>query len=214
DLEILVHEPIPAGKFEHVSAWGWYNEFPHWNWYGNEGELLTVTVYSRNEKIKLVLNGNEIGIHEVDKSKLSAVFQVPYASGDLIAIGLENGKEVSSKSLKTTGKPYQLVVTAEQENLNGNPDLVYFNVEVQDENNVLVPTAVVPVEFELEGDGILQAVGNGNPIDLKSFQQTKVNTFKGRCQLIVRVNENAKEIQIRAKSTTLEEAIAILKRTN
>ena len=51
---------------------------------------------------------------------------------------------------------------------------------------MLVPNAEIPVEFEIEGNCKLQAVGNGNPTDMKSFQQPSVKTFRGKCLLIVR----------------------------
>jgi beta-galactosidase len=38
-LEMLVHAPIPEGRSEVVSFWGWPNEWKSWNWQGNEGKL-------------------------------------------------------------------------------------------------------------------------------------------------------------------------------
>ncbi len=58
-------------------------------------------------------------------------------------------------------------------------------------------------QLELEGPGILQAVGNGNPTDMKSFQQPRVQTYKGRYQLSVRSGRDPGKIVVHAKSPGL-----------
>ncbi len=206
DLEMLVHVPVPNGQKEIVSFWGWPSEVKNWNWEGNEGKPLQVSVYSNYDQVRLELNGKPIETRNVShETKLTATFVVPYQPGNLTAIGLKNGKEISRQTLKTAGKPAKLKITAERNTLSaGIDDLAYFNIEVIDESGNLVPNAELPVEFNIEGDGELQAVGNGNPTDMKSFQQRSVKTFRGKCQLIIRPFEEGGEIIISAKSEGLE----------
>ena len=105
----------------------------------------------------------------------------------------------------TAGKPLALKNTAKSNTIAANlSDLAYFNVEVVDENGILVPNAVVPVKFEVQGNIRLQAVANGNPIDMKSFQQQHINTNRGMCQLIVRSFGSKEEIAINATSEKLK----------
>jgi beta-galactosidase len=206
DLELLVHSPIPAGRKEVVSFWGWPDETKNWNWYGNEGTPLQVSVYSRCDEVRLELNGEVIGTKDIsEETNLTAKFEVPYQPGELVAIGLNDGKEVVRQTLKTTGKPAQLKITAEENTFPGvQNDLAYFNIEVLDENGLLVPDAEVPVEFEISGPCTLQAVASENPKDMHSFQQPFVNTFRGRCQLIVRLSNEPGEINVSAKSEELQ----------
>ncbi len=223
DLEMLVHAPIPEGRKEVVSMWGWPEEWKSWNWEGNEGKLLQVSVYSSCDQVRLELNGQVIGTKDIVKENskvtqmdnpfaqrnnnaLTATFEVPYQAGELVAIGLNNGKEVVRQSLKTAGKSAALKISAEEVKP-GENDLIYFNVEVVDEEGNLVPNSVVPVDFEIQG-AALQAVENGNPTDMKSFQQPHVSTFRGRCQLIVRPEKGAGEILVSAKSEGLETGTA------
>ena len=222
ELEMLVHEPVPDGRKEVVSMWGWPEEWKSWNWEGNEGKPLQVAVYTRCDQVRLELNGEVIGTKDVAQKNsavqqmdipsesrqieaLAAYFDVPYQAGELVAIGIKDGKEVVRQSLKTAGKPAGLKIIAERENIkaSGN-DLAYFNIEVVDANGNLVPNAELPVEFTIEGNGSLQAVANGNPKDMKSFQQPRVNTFRGKCQLIVRPGEDGAEIKVTAASEGLE----------
>jgi beta-galactosidase len=213
ELEMLVHSPIPRGAAEVISRWGWPDEMKSWNlptdqagWVGNEGTPLQVSVYSRCQQVRLELNGEVIGIKSISEdTKLTATFEVPYQPGELVAIGLNDGKEVTRQTLKTTGKPYKIQVTAEPGVLpSGQNDLAYFNVEVLDENGLLVPNAEIPVKFEISGPCKLQAVANENPKDMHSFQQPVVNTFRGKCQLIVRLKEDKGEVVVSAKSEGLK----------
>ena len=202
----MVHVPIPAGRKEVVSFWGWPNEVKSWNWEGNEGTPLQVSVYSRCDEVRLELNGEVIGTKKVsEETKLTAQFEVPYQPGELVAIGLNDGKEVVRQILKTTGKPYQLKITAEEGALPaGQNDLAYFNIEILDENGLLVPDAEIPVEFSISGPCTLQAVVSENPKGMQSFQQPSVKTYRGRCQLIVRLSNEPSEINVTAKSDGLQ----------
>ena len=162
------------------------------------------------------MNDEVIGTKPVsDETKLTARFDVPYQPGELVAIGLKNGQETARQILKNAGKPARLKLTAERETVSASyGDLAYFNVEVLDENGLLVPYAEIPVEFSIEGIGTLQAVGNGNPTDMKSFQQPRVKTFRGKCQVIVRSSEKPGEISVTARSKELESGTAQVKVLN
>ena len=228
ELEMMVHAPVPEGRKEIVSMWGWPKEWKSWNWEGNEGKLLQVSVYSRCDQVRLELNGKVIGTKNISEENastpqmntpmnsrkitaLAAYFEVPYEAGELVAIGLSDGKEVVKQSLKTTGRPVALKIISEQDTVKAcGSDLAYFNIEVVDEEGNLVPDAEVPVEFNIQGKCKLQAVGNGNPTDMKSFQQPRVKTFRGRCQLIVRSCEEGKSIIVSAKSDGLKEGKSIV----
>jgi beta-galactosidase len=209
DLEMLVHAPVPEGQKEVVSMWGWPEEWKNWNWEGNEGKQLTVSVYSRCDTVRLELNGKIIGTKAVSEdTRLTAQFEVPYQPGELVAVGLKDGKEAARQSLKTAGKPFQLAITAENSTFPGiQNELVYFNIEVLDENGVLVPDAEIPVEFEITGNGKLQAVASENPKEMQSFQQPRIKTWRGKCQLIVRVTGEGGEINVSAKSEGLKTGI-------
>ncbi len=206
-LEMMVHAPLPEGRKEIVSYWGWPGEWKCWNWEGHEGKNFLVSVYSRCDRVRLELNGKEIGTKEIsDSTKLTAHFEVPYQSGELTAIGISEGREVTRQVLKTTGKPFSVRVTPEKEALSSTvDDLAYFRIEILDENGWVVPDAQLPVALEITG-GQLQAVGNDNPADMHSFQQPLVNSYRGKCQVIVRLGKPG-EINLTATSGGLQAGV-------
>jgi len=76
---------------------------------------------------------------------------------------------------------------------------MYFNIEVLDDNGLLVTDAEVPVEIEVSGPCKLQAVANENPKDMHSFQQPLVNSWRGKCQVIVRLTGEGGDISVNAR---------------
>ena len=60
-LEMAVQRPVPIGRTEAISGWGWSDELRSWTWPGYEGRIVKVRVASSGDKIQLLLNGKEIG---------------------------------------------------------------------------------------------------------------------------------------------------------
>ncbi|AXC13642.1 Beta-galactosidase [Acidisarcina polymorpha] len=211
-IEMAVQRPIPAGWSERLGDWSWSDELRSWSWYGFEGTPLKVRVYTRATRVKLLLNGKEIGTQELKPSDgLKTEFAVPYSPGELKAIAYEGDIETSSIAFATTGQPHHLVLTPDRRRLiTDGDDLGYVMVTVVDEAGRPVPDAVVPVSFTVEGAGELMAVGNANPKDVTSFQQPHRDTYHGVCLAVVRPRGAAGKIVIRAQSPGLQGGTAEL----
>lgn len=210
NIELAVHKPIPDGRKEIVSFWGWPNEEQSWNWSGYEDVPLQVSVYSIHEEVAIILNGREEARKEIlEADKLTVTFNIPYEAGEIVAIGYKDGLPVDTARLHSTGNPYQIRLTADRDTINADRnDLSYITVEIVDENGARVPDAVVPVKFTLTGDGEIAGVANANPKDIKSFQSHTCTTFRGRCLVIVRPKGVQGTINIIAKSGTLQDGIS------
>ncbi len=211
-IEMAVHSPIPSGVSEKVSGWGWPDESQSWNWPGQEGKPLQVSVYSRCDRVRLELNGKVIGEKPVSaETKLTAKFDVPYAPGQLCAIGMVDGKAVAKTTLKTTGAPKKLKLTADRDSIHADRnDLSYVTVEIVDADGNRVPNAQIPVHFSVSGEGELAAQGSGNPCDAASFRASVRRTFEGRCLVILRPSDSPGKIQLRAEAEGLDPAVIIV----
>ena len=205
-IEMMVHTPIPEGQRERVSGWGWPNEAQSWNWSGQEGKPLQVAVYSRCESVRLELNGKVIGEKPVSAAtKLTAKFDVPYEPGELRAIGLINGQVAAQTTLKTSGAPKRVKLTADRASLRADRnDLSYVTVEIVDADGRRIPNADIPVRFSVTGAGELAAQGNGSPNTPASFRAPLRRTFEGRCLVILRPNGMPGSIQLKAEAEGLE----------
>jgi len=207
-IEMMVHTPIPEGMVETYSYWGWPDEYPSWNWEGNEGKLMDVRVFSKSPLVRLELNGKLIGEQAIDTNTgITANFKVPYEAGVLKAIAIENGIEVSTKELKTTGAPAKIRLTADRNVIKANRnDLSYIKVEITDEQGNTIPDASIPVTFSVSGDGEIAGSGNANPTDMESFNNKVCKTFRGQALAILRPlkNGNTGTISFKAEAYDLE----------
>ncbi|SHG27272.1 Beta-galactosidase jelly roll domain-containing protein [Flavobacterium defluvii] len=95
-------------------------------------------------------------------------WKVNYAPGTVKAVGYKNGKKVLTETQKTTGKPENIKLSLDKENvLKGNVFVV--TVEVTDKNNLHAATANDEITFSVKGGKIL-GVGNGDPTSLEKDQ--------------------------------------------
>jgi len=207
-LEMMVHEPIPEGLKETISYWGWPEEYQSWNWEGNEGKLMDVRVFTKCQTVRLELNGKVIDEKPAsDSTNLIATFKVPYEKGILKAIALNNGIEVASKELKTTGAPARVRLTADRAKIKANRnDLSYIKVEITDAQGNLIPNANIPVHFAVSGVGEIAGSGNACPTDMESFNNPVCKTYRGIAQVILRPLKELKTgvITLKAEAEGME----------
>lgn len=134
-----------------------------------------------------------------ETSNLTARFKVPYEVGELRAVGIRDGKDMESKTLRTTGLASSLKLTPDRNEITSDRnDLAYISVEITDESGATVPDATVKVDFEVLGEGSLIAVENGKPDDMKSLQSPYVTSHNGRCLAIIRPSGKPGEIRLKA----------------
>jgi len=209
-LEMAVHTPIPKGKEEIVSAWGWPDELQSWNWNGYEGHMMDVRVFSYYPIVRLELNGKVIAEQTINEdSKLTAHFKVPYEPGLLRAIALENGAVAAVRELKTTGVPVKIKLTADRTRIKADRnDLSYVKIEIIDNQGELIPDAAVPVTLTVSGAGEIAGSGNACPHDMESFNAPVCKTFHGKALVILRPLRDKKNgtIILRAEANGLTSA--------
>jgi len=212
-VEMFVHRPIPEGKVEVTSRWGFPDEVKSWNWAGREGQKFQVHVYTRSQKVRLELNGKIVGEQEVDQTKsITATFEVPYEPGTLVARCFDNGRETASERLKTTGRPAAIRLTADRTVIRaGKNDLSYVTAEIVDSNGFVVPDAdSIMVNFEVNGNGKVAGVGSGDPRDMSSFQQPRKKTYEGRCIAVIKPGKEPGKIRVQATAEGLKGASAVI----
>jgi beta-galactosidase len=212
-VEMFVHRPIPEGKKEVTSRWGFPDELKSWNWPGYEGKKFQVHVYTRCQQVKLELNGKIVGEQIVDPEKsITATFEVPYEPGTLVAHCFDNGKETASQALKTTGKSAAIRLVADRTKIRADRnDLSYVRAEIIDSKGNIVPDADdLVVNFEVTGNGKVAGVGSGNPRDMSSFQQPRKKAYQGICLAIIRPETTPGKISVRASAEGLKEAFLVI----
>jgi beta-galactosidase len=211
-LEILVHEPIPDGKKEKVGSWGWPAELPTWNWPGQEGKPLQVSVYTRARRVRLALDGRVIGEQDVDPAKgIAARFTVPWAAGTLTATALDGDAAVATKELRTTGPAAQIRLLPETAPRRADrAALVFVPIEALDSAGSLVSDAALPLSIKVEGEAELCAFGSADPEAVGPLADATAKTFRGRALTILRSTGNAGMVRLQVTAPGLSPATAEL----
>ncbi len=184
---------------------------PHWNW--KEGQQIDVLAYTNCDEVKLYLNGQFLEAKKLaDTPKLSLRWKVPFRAGVLKAEGYKNGKLVAADVVKTAGDAAKIELLPDRSTINSDgKDLSFITVKITDENGILVPDADNLVHFELEGEGKIVGVGNGNPMSLEPAKGRERRAFSGMCQVIVQSTGNAGDIKLKASSLGLADAAVLIK---
>ena len=210
-LEMLVHRPIPAGMKEIRSPWAFPDELKNWTWPGQEGKKIQVNVYTHGKLASLELNGKVIAEQTLHEGSITAGFEITYQPGTLIArVYDNNGKEIGSSTLFTTGKPAAVRLTPDRKTILADKnDLSFVNVEIVDEKGNVVPCVdELEVTYELSGDATIAGLGNGNPADMSSFQQNHKKVFHGRGLVIIRPKGRKGTFILKASASGLKDGYA------
>ena len=173
---------------------------PHWNW--KEGQMIDVVAYTNCDEVKLYLNNQPFAAKKLSETeKLSLRWKVPFKAGALKAEAYQNGKLVATDIVKTAGDAAKIELSADRKTINSDgKDLSFITVKITDENGTLVPDADNLVHFELEGEGKIVGVGNGNPMSREPAKGKERRAFSGMCQVIVQSTGKAGNITLKASS--------------
>ncbi|HTG67447.1 MAG TPA: DUF4982 domain-containing protein, partial [Flavobacterium sp.] len=176
-----------------------------WTWPGQEGKNLEVEVYSKYPKVRLYLNDKLIGEKETRLSQeFKATFAIPYASGKLRTVGVENNKEVESVLLQTAQKPTKIKLTADRKEIAADgQDLSYITVEITDDKGILNPNAANQLKFNVSGPGVIVGVDNANLKDTDLYAADTRKAWKGKALLIVKSTRGVGEISVEVTSPNL-----------
>jgi beta-galactosidase len=203
-------EPNP--KRQAWSKWHWHDVAADWNWRGQEGRPLEVSVYSSCEEVELFLNGRSLGRKATNRSnEFTAKWQVPYQPGVLRAVGHTGAREVHSAELRTAGEPARVRLAADRQSVKADgQDLSYVTVELVDARGVRNPKAEDLLRFSIEGPGSIAAVANANPVSTESYRQPQRKAWQGRCLVIIKSEKRAGRITLRAAAQGLPPATLVV----
>ena len=202
--------------------------FPHWNWKGHEGQVISVIAYTNCDSVELFLNGKSYGMKScvfpqqgnyggwntyakpfvnATTSDLHLTWDVPYEPGILMVKGKKGGKEVIEE-LKTTGKPVAIRLSVDRPDIIADEqDIANVKVEIVDENGLVVPNANNLIEFTIEGEGKLAGTDNGNPIDKTHMKSKLRHAFNGLALAVIQSTGKSGVIRLTATSSGLKKAV-------
>jgi beta-galactosidase len=204
---------LPDHDPNNKQLWTYPDIHPSWTWTGHEGEELEVVVYGAGQQVELFLNGKSLGKKPTSReNKYTATWQVPYAPGELKAVGYNEGRADCEWVLKTAGAPARLRLSADRATIQADGcDLSYVTVEVLDAQGIRVPQAENLIRFEVEGQGVLAGVGNGRPYGTESFQRPQRTAFAGRALAVLKSTLQSGTVTLTATSEGLSSDSVVIR---
>jgi beta-galactosidase len=190
---------------------------PHWNWPERKGLVTPVFVYTSGDAAELFLNGKSLGMKKKGQFEYRLRWDdVIYQPGELKIIAYKNGQKWAEDVVKTTGKAYQLSMSADGPEVKADgKDLIFVTVKIEDKNNLTVPRSGNQLDFSIEGPGRIVATDGGDANSHESFQSNSKKAYNGLCLVIVAADKGASgSLTLKAESKGLigsSVAINILK---
>jgi beta-galactosidase len=199
--------------------------FPHWTWKGKEGKVIPVLCYTNCDTVELFVNGEPFGLQGYwfprigywprqsvgrstaprTTSDLHLAWTVPYQPGTLKAVGTKDGKVVLEVEVATAGEPAAIELTVDRNAIAADRrDVAHFTVRILDAQGRVVPVADNDVSFEIQGEGKIIGVDNGDVMSVESFKGNRRKAFNGLCLAIVQSTVKPGRIQMTATSPGLK----------
>ncbi|MEW4922892.1 glycoside hydrolase family 2 TIM barrel-domain containing protein [Algibacter sp. 2305UL17-15] len=196
-------------KWKHA-LWEWQDVNEHWNY--NEGEMISVELYSNCEEVELFLDNKSLG-----KKKLTDFedhiykWGVPFADGELKAVGVKDGEEITqkvvtvraSKALKLTPDVTEIVA-----NYN---DVVHIVAQLTDEKGNPSMTDDKEITFEIKGPAKLLGVDNGWKKSVQKFHTNVNTTHNGRTLLLIQATGESGDIEVVAHVDGMDDVSVSIK---
>lgn len=205
-LYMAVREPNPDEGDIRLTEWAVWPTWESWTWPGHEGKEIEVEVYSKYPAVRLYVNDTLVGEKQTGVAEeFKALFTLPYAPGEIRAVGIEKGEEKESTVLQTAGRGKMIALSADKDEIAADgQDLSYITVHITDENGLTDPNASNKLAFEIEGPGRIVAVDNANLKDSSSYGSNSRDAWKGKALVIVRSTGDAGVISLKVTSPDLK----------
>jgi hypothetical protein len=186
---LAVRPPSHHGEEANLrQMWTFTDAMASWTWPGHEGDPIAVEVYADADEVELLLDGASVGRAAVGEAHpYLATIDTVYAPGELVAVAYRSGEQTGRVSLTTASGPVHLDVQVDRARIDATDrDLAYVTVALVDGDGNVFVNDDRAVTVTVDGTGVLQGFGSGNPCTEETFGSDTHDTFHGRALAVVR----------------------------
>lgn len=177
-----------------------------WNiWNYQDGQSIRVVCYTNAAKAKLLLNGTQVGdTKNYDDNTGIIYWDIPYKSGKLEVIGLDNSNnEVSRYAIESSKQPYALEVVSADSEIR--PEgLAQILIRVVDENGIPVMISDNEITCQILGPARLLGLEASNNEDMSDYTDNVQRVFHGKILAYIQSTGQKGEIKVRFTSPWLK----------
>ncbi|MCR5005951.1 MAG: hypothetical protein K6A77_08595 [Clostridiales bacterium] len=211
-IHLFTRHPSRTGYNCYGNGWHWEEVFSSWT-YEDEwiGKPVMAVAYTSAEQVRFLLNGVEVAC--VPTERMIARAEIPYQRGTLTAEAVHGNKVIANDVLQTARPAACLSLDAEHMTLKTDgKDLAYIRCTITDQNGIPLVLDDREIHVEVEGAGVLQGLGSGDPCTEEDYGTGRRKAFRGSVMAVVRAFAqcDADTIRVRFTAQGLAEAECIL----
>ena len=179
-------------------------QFPDWTPKDLSPHDENVEIYSNCKEVELFLNGQSLGVKNLNADARPRNWMVPFTPGILKAVARNDGKIVATDELRTAGKPAKIILSTETKTLApGFDNVAIVRAKITDADGIEIPRAADLITFKISGPGVIACVDNGDNVSHELFQTDSRSAFQGECIAFVKTTAAAGEITLTATAAGL-----------
>lgn len=182
------------GQTPSKTPWMFKDNIASWTWPGYEGQTASVDVYSASQEVELFLNKVSLGRQKV--VDFAATYAVPYATGELKAVGYTDGICDGEFSLHTAQNA-KLTVTADKTTLQDDgEDATFVMIHFADADGNDDLHTQHSIRVSVDGGAELEALGSANPCSEERYDTPESVTFDGYCMAVLRAGVTPGDVHL------------------
>ena len=205
---IFTTHPCHFGEGFTGTTWHWYDVRESWTYPEEyEGKDIKAEVYTDAQFVDWYVNGEYVGRSETQKA-ISSI-NTKYRKGEIRAVAIKNGKEVSEYTLKSADGCEKILLTLETCQIKADGrDLLYVRVSLTDKKGLPYVTDERHLNCSVTG-GKLLAFFSGDPKTEVSAAAPECDTFHGKALAVISTKTPG-EITVTVEGDGLEGASVTL----
>lgn len=181
-----------------------------WNY--DPGQEIRVVCYTNAPQARLLLDGKVVGEMKPYDEKTGIIhWDIPYQAGELRAEGCDkDGKVLSDYSIKSSGRPYALRVSADRTTLTADRATAHLFIEVIDEDGTIVKLGDNDITCNIEGPARLLGLEASSNTDMSDYTDNRHRAFQGRLLAYIQTTGEKGQVRIKLTSPLLKGAEMVL----
>lgn len=181
-----------------------------WNY--DLGQEIRVVCYTNAPQARLLLDGKVVGEMKPYDEKTGIIhWDIPYQAGELRAEGCDkDGKVLSDYSIKSSGRPYALRVSADRTTLSADRATAHLFIEVVDEDGTIVKLGDNDITCNIEGPARLLGLEASSNTDMSDYTDNRHRAFQGRLLAYIQTIGEKGQVRIKLISPLLKGAEMVL----
>ena len=140
-------------------------------------------------------------------------WDVPYEPGAIEVVGYHDGQEVCRYRVETTGPAAAIELSVDRTSLSADGvSVMQAEIRIVDAQERLVPDVCPQLDFELEGDGEIIGIDNGQPECHEQWKETKGrHAFNGMAYAVIRAGQKPGALTLTVKGSGADAALGMAK---